>query len=53
MDSGDKFFSQDRLLGILKKHGNLKTDVIRDEILEALKGYALKDDVTMVILKKI
>jgi predicted ATPase/serine phosphatase RsbU (regulator of sigma subunit)/tRNA A-37 threonylcarbamoyl transferase component Bud32 len=52
MDSGDKFFSQDRLLGIFKKYGNLKTDVIRDEILEALKGYALKDDVTMVLMKK-
>jgi serine phosphatase RsbU (regulator of sigma subunit) len=36
----------------LKQYGKLKTDEIRDKILEALQGYTLIDDMTMVILKK-
>jgi histidine kinase len=52
MDSRDIIFSQDRLLVILKQYGKLNTDAIRDKILEALQGYSLKDDVTMVLIKK-
>ena len=54
---GDKYckrymFSRRQAAGILKQYGKLNTDAIRDKILEALQGYILKDDVTMVILKK-
>jgi len=52
VDAGDEMFSQNRLAGILKKHSDLKTDEIRDKILEALQGYSISDDVTMVLVKK-
>jgi serine phosphatase RsbU (regulator of sigma subunit) len=45
-------FSEEKLADILKQYGKLKTDDIRDKILEALQGYTLRDDMTMVILKK-
>ena len=51
-DANDKMFSEEKLADILKKHGTLGTDAIKDAILEALEGYAIDDDVTMVILKK-
>ena len=46
-------FSEKKLGGILKTYGASKTDDIKEKILEALQGYTLNDDVTMVILKKI
>ena len=53
IDAGNAMFSDNKLVGIFKKYGNLKTDEIRDKILEALQGYTLNDDVTVVLLKKI
>ena len=45
-------FSEEKLADILKQYGTLKTVEIRDKILEALLGYTLRDDMTMVVLKK-
>ena len=52
-DKQGRLFTDERLAGILKKYGKLKTDEIRDKILEALEEYTLDDDVTMVVIKRL
>lgn len=53
MDSDEKMFSEQKLVEVLKKSGKLKTDAIKNNILSALNGYTIKDDVTAVVLKKL
>jgi predicted ATPase/serine phosphatase RsbU (regulator of sigma subunit)/tRNA A-37 threonylcarbamoyl transferase component Bud32 len=52
VDSHDEMFSQNKMIDLLKKHSSLTTDEIRDKILEALQGYSISDDITMVLMKK-
>ena len=46
-------FSEEGLIDILKKSGNLSTDEIKDSILNEIKDYKKDDDVTFVILKRL
>lgn len=47
-----EMFSGLRLAGILKKSGNLKTEGIKNKIIDALDEYKIDDDLTIVLLKK-
>jgi serine phosphatase RsbU (regulator of sigma subunit) len=52
MNTEKLMFSEEKLAAILKQYGTHKTDEIKDKILEELQGYTIRDDMTMVILKK-
>jgi serine phosphatase RsbU (regulator of sigma subunit) len=51
-DAEREMFSEKKLVKILKNSGNLETGDIKNNIIDALKGYTINDDVTMVILKR-
>lgn len=46
-------FGEEGLIRILEASGNSHAADIRDRVIAELKGYQVKDDITMVILKKV
>jgi serine phosphatase RsbU (regulator of sigma subunit) len=51
-DGEGREFSQQRLEGILRESGRKSPEEIKEAVLNALKGYDCKDDVTMVVIRR-
>ena len=52
-NENDEYYSTERLIDYLKKHGSDSVDIIKDKILESLHSFNTDDDVTFVVLKRI
>lgn len=48
-----EFLEQERLVSILEKTGHLTSQDMMDAIIERLNGYTTRDDVSMLILKRL
>ncbi len=53
IDSENRLFSDERLADAFKRLGNEPTEEIRNGILRELTGFICKDDVTMVIMRRL
>ncbi len=51
-DDGN-FFGEKNLVRVLEAYGASKTEIIKNEILDAIKGYVIRDDITLLIIRKI
>jgi serine phosphatase RsbU (regulator of sigma subunit) len=46
-------FGQEKLVGLLRDHGERSTDEIQNAIIAALSDYQRQDDVTMVMIRRL
>jgi serine phosphatase RsbU (regulator of sigma subunit) len=53
LDKEGQMFSEDKLVGLFHKLGNLSPEEIKAGILQSLQGYQCSDDITLMILKRI
>jgi serine phosphatase RsbU (regulator of sigma subunit) len=49
----DRLFSEERLIQVLKNQGGQSPEEIKNSIIDSLKNYTCKDDITFMILKKL
>lgn len=52
-DAGGAMYTDERLQSILTQHGDKAPDQIRDAILASMTGYAVNDDVTLLIIRRL
>ncbi len=52
-NSGLDLFGEDRLVDILKQTGHKSVGEVKDQILGSLEDYEIRDDITLVVVKRV